>query len=43
MFRHFGPVFVFRTPDNLENQNFEKLKKILHMPTLNDNQMMHDS
>ena len=39
----------FHLPDDLENQNFEKLKKIpgdittLHMCTINDNHMMYDS
>ena len=43
---HFLP---FYTPNNLKNQNFEKLKKmpeyiiILHMFTINDNQMMYGS
>ena len=43
---HFLP---FHPHDNLENQNFEKLKKtprdiiILHMYTINDNHMMYGS
>ena len=43
---HFLP---FYTPNKLKNQNFEKLKKtpeyiiILHMHTINDNQMMYGS
>ena len=44
---HFLP---FDPPNNLENQNFEKMKKkllrgifILHMCTINENHMMHGS
>ena len=43
---HFLP---FYPPNSLKNQNFEKLKKmprdiiILHMCTLNDNNMMYGS
>ena len=47
IFCHFGPFFNFFPPDNLENQNFEKLKKapgdiiILHMCTISSNHMMY--
>ena len=43
---HFFP---FHPPNNLENQNFEKMKKTsgdiitLHMRTINDNHMMYGS
>ena len=47
---YFGPFWAF-TPlaTNLENQNFEKMKKtpgdiiILHMWTLNNNHMTYDA
>ena len=47
---YFGPFWDF-TPlaTNLENQNFEKMKKtpgdiiILHMCTLNNNHMTYDA
>ena len=51
-FVSFWTVFCLFTrplPNNLENKNFEKLKKIpggiiiLHMCTINDNHMMYDS
>ena len=49
-FLSFWTVFLpFYLPNNLKNQNFEKLKKppediiILHMCTINDNQMMYGS
>ena len=44
-----GHFLSFYTPNNLENQNFEKLKKgsrdaiIVHMYTINDNHMMYAS
>ena len=43
---HFLP---FHSPNNPENQNFEKMKKmlggiiILHMCTINDNRMIYGS
>ena len=46
---HFGPFLSFYPPNNLKNQNFEKMKKIprdiiiLHTCTINDNYMMYDS
>ena len=54
IFCHFGPFLALSPPsplppDNLENQNFEKLKKIagdiiiLHMCTINDNHLMYGS
>ena len=48
-FCHFGPFFALLLPNNLKNQNFEKMKKtpgdiiILHMCTINDNHIMYDS
>ena len=51
-FCHFGPFFVLLTPDNLKNQNFEKMKEkktppgdiiILHTCMINDNHMMYGS
>ena len=53
-FCHFAPFFALPPPENLENQNFEKLKKtpenfiilhiiILHMCTITDNHMMYGS
>ena len=48
-FAILGNFFAFHTPDNPENQNFEKLKKtpgdiiILHVCTINDNHMMYGS
>ena len=49
MFCHFGPCLghALSPLGNLENQNFEDLKKtpgdiiILHMCTTNDNHMMY--
>ena len=47
MFCHFGPCFALSPLGNLENQNFEDLKKtpgdiiIFHMCTINDNHMMY--
>ena len=49
IFGHFGPFFAFLPPDNLKNQNFEKMKTmpgyiiILHMCTTNDNHMTDGS
>ena len=49
MFCYFGPFLTFHPPDNLENQHFEKMKKIprdniiLHKCTINDNRIMYDS
>ena len=50
IFCHFGPFFSFLPPNNLQNQNFEKMKKkntgdiiILHMCTINDNHIMYGS
>ena len=46
---HFGPFFVLSPPNDLEIQNFEKLKKlpgdviILHMCTKYPDHMMHAS
>ena len=48
-FSHFGLFFALSHPNNLKNQNFEKMKKnpgdiiILHMFTINDNHMMYGS
>ena len=49
-FCHLGLFFLpFYLPNNLKNQNFEKLKKIpgdiiiLHMLTKNDNQRKYGS
>ena len=57
-FSHFGLFFALLTflhllppmlPNNLENQNFEKMKKmpgdiiILHMCTINENHLMYGS
>ena len=50
-FCHFGPIwspFYPPPPLNLENQNFEKMKKTrciitLNMSTINENCMMYDS
>ena len=48
-FCHFGPFFALLLPNNLKNQNFEKMKKtpgditILHMCTINGNHMMYGS
>ena len=47
IFCHLGPFFALLPPNNPKNQNFEKLKKnpgdiiLLHMCTINDNQMMY--
>ena len=49
IFCHFGLFFAILPPNNLKNQNFEKLKKkpediiILNMCTINENQMMYRS
>ena len=46
---HFGPFLPSDPPNNLENQNFEKMKNmpgdiiILHLCTTNDNHMMYGS
>ena len=46
---HYGLFFAILRANNLKNQNFEKLKKtpeditILHMCTINDNQMKYGS
>ena len=48
-FCHFGPFFALFPPNNLKNQNFEKMKKpprdiiTLHMCTINENHMMYGS
>ena len=45
-FCHFEPFFALLPPNNLENQNFEKMKKasgyviISHMCTKSENHMM---
>ena len=31
IFCHFGPFFTILSPNNMENQNFEKIKKYLEM------------
>ena len=45
---HYGLFFAILPPNNPKNQNFEKLEKktpgdviILHICTINDNQMMY--
>ena len=49
VFDIMGHFLSFHSPDDLENQNFEKLKKlpgdiiILHMCNINDNHMMYVS
>ena len=49
VFCNFGPFFALIPASNLENQNFEKMKKepgdviILHMFTINDDHMMYGS
>ena len=50
IFSHFGPfIALLPPPYNTENQNFEKMKimpidiMILHMCTINENQMMYVS
>ena len=49
IFCHFGSLFTLLPPNNQENQNFEKMKKmpgdisILHMCTINDDHMMYGS
>ena len=46
---HFGRFLVLLPPNNLGNQNFEKMKKtsgniiILHMCTITDNHIMYGS
>ena len=53
-FCHVGPFFLLLTPNNLKNQNFEKMKKkkekktpadiiILHTCMINENHMMSGS
>ena len=48
-FFYFGPFFALSSPNNPENQTFEKTKKtagdilILHMCTINDDHMMYGS
>ena len=45
----FWAIFALLPPNNLENQNYEKMKKesgdviILHMCTKNHDHMMHSS
>ena len=47
MFCHFG-LFTLLPPNNSENQNFDKMKKIcggniiLHMSTINENHMRYE-
>ena len=49
IFYHSGSFFALLPPNNLKNQNFEKMKRmpgdiiILHMCTINDNHMMYGS
>ena len=49
IFCHFGLFFAILPPNNLKNQNFEKLEKkpediiVLNMCTINENQMMYRS
>ena len=50
IFCHLGQFFALLPPlNNLENQNFEKIKKmpgdiiILHMCAINENHMMYGS
>ena len=49
VFCHFGSLLPFDTPNNPENQNSEKMKKmpgeimILHLCTTNNNHMMYGS
>ena len=49
IFCHFGPFLALLTSSNLENKNFEKMKKasgseiILHTGTKNSDHMMHAS
>ena len=49
IFSHFGPFFALLPPNNPENQNFEKMKKmpgdiiISHKCSINDNHMMYNS
>ena len=49
-FYHFRPLFaLLPPPNNLKNENFQKMKKtptditILHMCTINDNHIMYGS
>ena len=47
-FGHLGTFLPFYPPNNLKNQNFEKMKKlagdiILHRCNINDNHMMYGS
>ena len=47
IFCRYGPFFAFLPPMNLENQNFEKMKKaiedinILQMLTINDSHVIY--
>ena len=48
IFCYFGLFFAIIPSNNLENQNFNKMKRlpeniILHVSTINQNHMMHDS
>ena len=49
IFRHYGPFLALLTSSNLENKNFEKMKKasgseiILHTGSKNSDHMMHAS
>ena len=49
IFSHFGPFFALLLPNNPENQNLKKMKKmpeniiISHKCAINDNHMMYDS
>ena len=49
IFCHLGPFLPFYPPNDPENQNFEKMKKmpadiiLLHMCTINEDRMMYDS
>ena len=48
-FCHFGPIFALLSPNNPENQNFDKMKKhlemssFLHMCIIHDSHIMHGS
>ena len=49
IFCNFGPFFALLPPDNLKNQNLEKLENkagdiiTLHMATINGNHMLYGS
>ena len=49
IFCHLDPFLLFYPPNNLKNQNFEKMKKtsgditVLHMSAINDNHMIYGS